>query len=190
MLLMSSLIPFWSESICSMMPLCKICSEMCFMDENVVSLGKYFMWQLKKNAKSYIFIQQIFWGLQALDTASQIMLINCSEEWGYVRVFATEVWVIGTSKDYCCKRKVDLSLFIFNLSQIKELSTVLYVERCKSLYFLKPFLWYAPQLSMASTLCFLILSLLRAKCGGDCRSWHSFFPAWVPSRLLGVGAAL
>ena len=145
--------------------------------------------QLKKNAKSYIFIQQVFWGLQAPDTVSQIMLRNCSEEWGYVRVFATEVQVIRTSKDYCCKRKVDLSLFIFNLSQIKELSTMLYVESCKSLSFLKPFLWYAAQLSMASTQ-ETILSLLRAKCGGDCRSWHSFFPAWVPSRLLGFGAAL
>ena len=50
--------------------------------------------------------------------------------------------------------------------QINEFSVCLCMERYKSLGSLKSFLWYAPQLSGASILCFLILSFLRVHCLG------------------------
>ena len=40
------------------------------------------------------------------------------------------------------------------------------MRRCKSLGSLKSFLWCVPQLSRASILCFLILTLLRVHCWG------------------------
>ena len=43
--------------------------------------------------------------------------------------------------------------------------------RCKSLGSLKSFLWYASQLSGASILCFLTLSLLRVHRRGACSCW-------------------
>ena len=46
-------------------------------------------------------------------------------------------------------------------SPLKEFSTFLWMGRCKSLGSLKSLLWYAPQLSVAWILCFLILSLFR-----------------------------
>ena len=72
-------------------------------------------WRKKKKAqpKSWelCFTWWTFWGLQAWDTASQIMLRDCSEkaggrggrggEPGYVGVFATKDQVAGTSKDCC-----------------------------------------------------------------------------------------
>ena len=62
--------------------------------------------------------------------------------------------------------------------------------KMQSLGSLKSFLRYSPQLSGASILCFLILSLLRVHHWGmgGCSSWlldcgHSWFPSWVPSGL-------
>ena len=48
------------------------------------------------------------------------------------------------------------------LSGVKEFSAFVCMGRCKSLGSLKSFLCYAPQLSGASILCFLILSSFRA----------------------------
>ena len=152
--------------------------------------------QLKKmhNLKfeSYIFIQQIFWGLQAQDTVSQIRLRNCPKEArggaGYRGVFAT-------NKRPGSRNIKRLLLIKENqISPIEEFSTFLCMGRCKSLGSLKSFLWYAPQLSRASILCFLIPSLLRVHCWGGCRSWlldggHSLFPSWVPL-WLAIGAAV
>ena len=71
-------------------------------------------------------------------------------------------WSDGTG---CIKR---LSLIRENqICQIKEFSTFLCIGRCKSLGSLRSFLWYAPQVSGASLLCFHILSVLRA----HCRKW-------------------
>ena len=55
-----------------------------------------------------------------------------------------------------------------HISQVKEFSAFLCMGRCKSLGSLKSFLWYAPQLSGASILCFHTLSFLRAH---RCREW-------------------
>ena len=46
------------------------------------------------------------------------------------------------------------------ISQVKEFSAFLGMGRCKSRGFLKSFLWYAPQLSGVSILCFHILTFL------------------------------
>ena len=59
-------------------------------------------------------------------------------------------------------------------SQVKEFSAFLCMGRCKSLDSLKSFLWYAPQLSGASILCFLILSLLRVHHWG----WLQWLMVW------------
>ena len=48
---------------------------------------------------------------------------------------------------------------------MKEFSAFLYLGRRKNLGSLKSFLWYAPQLSGASVLCFNILTFLRAHQG-------------------------
>ena len=56
-------------------------------------------------------------------------------------------------------------------SQFQEFSTFLCMGRCKSLGSLTSFLWYAAQLSEASILFFLILSLLRVHCRVGCSSW-------------------
>ena len=78
----------------------------------------------------------------------------------------------------------------FYLGQNEEFSAFLCMGRCKSLGSLKSFLWYAPQLSGASILCFHFLSFLRA----HHREWlqscqlldgrYSFQP-WVSSGLTG-----
>ena len=61
------------------------------------------------------------------------------------------------------------------ISQVKELSTFLYMRKCKSLGSLKSFLWHALQASRASILCFLILSLFTPSRVGECCRWWIFF---------------
>ena len=62
--------------------------------------------------------------------------------------------------------------------------------RCKSLGSLRSFLWYAPQLSGASVLCFYLLPFLRAHCrewlqSGGCNlmpaRWQVFFVSFLSS---------
>ena len=95
---------------------------------------------------------------QARDTASHIMLRNCSEEAsGGARI----------DRSICNKRPGSWNIERLlltkenQISQVKEFSAFLCMGRCKSLGSLKSFLWYAPQLSGDSILCFPILSLLR-----------------------------
>ena len=59
------------------------------------------------------------------------------------------------------------------ISQVKEFSGFLCLHRYRSLGSLKSFLWYTPQLSGASILCFLILTFLRVHSWwvGGCRGW-------------------
>ena len=73
--------------------------------------------------------------------------------------------------------------------QMKEFSAFLCIGRCKSLGSLNSFLWYAPQLSGARILCFLILSSLRAHCLGSCNvmAWwlqHPLFTDMAGSILV------
>ena len=69
------------------------------------------------------------------------------------------------------------------LSQVKEFSAFLCMERHKSLGSLKAFFWNAPQLSRASISCFLILSFLGCTVGGGCSSW--FLDGAGPALILG-----
>ena len=66
------------------------------------------------------------------------------------------------------------------ISQVKEFSAFLCMRRCKSLGSLKSFLCYAPQLSGASILCFLILSFLKLHRWGGCSLTMARWPAGIP----------
>ena len=57
------------------------------------------------------------------------------------------------------------------ISQAKEFSIFLCVERFKSMGSLKSFLWYAPETCQASVLCFYILSFFRAHFRGWLQFW-------------------
>ena len=112
----------------------------------------------------------------AQETAFQIALRNCSEEvrgeLGYIGVFQQRASSPERQKD--------------RISQVKEFSAFLCKGRCKSRGSLKSFLWYAPQLSGASILCFHILSFLRAHRWEwllMAARWQVFFPSWVSSEL-------
>ena len=77
---------------------------------------------------------------------------------------------VGASRDtdFCNKGQVVWPSRVLSgikenqTSQVKEFSAFLCMGRCKSLGLLKSFLWYAPQLSGTSILCFYIPVFLRA----------------------------
>ena len=66
--------------------------------------------------------------------------------------------------------------------------------RWKSLSSLKSFLWYTPQLSRASILCFHILYSLgltiRSSSSPMAARWHILLPSWVPSGLASPPLAI
>ena len=115
---------------------------------------------MKKNTqpKSWelCFIQGTFLGLWAWEAASQLTLrklLRGGEE--RARIYRSFARRAGS-------RNKTLPLIKENkISQVKKFSTFLCMGRCKSPSSLKLFLWYAPQLSGTSILCFLILSLLK-----------------------------
>ena len=120
------------------------------------------------------------------DNSERLLQRGGGGELGYIGVFAT--------KPGGCNMKRWLFLKENQISQGKEFSAFLCMGICKSLGSLKSLLWYAPQLSGASILCFLILSLRKVHRRGHCSSWlldgrHSLFASWVPSGLT-VGAAV
>lgn len=88
---------------------------------------------------------------------------------------------------FCNKKQIEVQKIAVNLrkqiSQVKESCALLYMRQCKSQDSLKSSLWYAPQLSGASLLCPLILSLHRTR-GED--GWRSHWRGW----LLGGGNPL
>ena len=69
------------------------------------------------------------------------------------------------------------------ISQVKEFSAFLCMERCKSLCSLKSFLWYVLQLTGAIILCFhSILSSLRAHqltIQSSCNCWWLWHPLFT-----------
>ena len=106
---------------------------------------------------------------------------------GYMGVFATKTSSQNTQRLLWIKEN--------QISQVKEFSTLLCTGRCKSLDSLKSFLWCAPYLCRANTLCFLILSFLRVYRWGlttvsdDLMAGNIMFLSRVPSGLT-IRAAL
>ena len=105
------------------------------------------------------------------DAVSQIALRDSSqvlcEESRYTRDFATKTRQ---------SEHQNITIRENQTSQVKELSAFLHMGRCESLVSLKSFLLYAPHLSGACVLSFLIRSLPIMHCGGDCRGF------WLDSR--------
>ena len=108
-----------------------------------VDLKKYSQpesWELYFNWWAFV-------GLQVQETASQVTLRE--QLWGsegsiqVIYKFCNKGQVTWTSKEYCFLKKTQIS-------QVKEISTFLCMERYKGLGWLRSFLWQAPHLSWAS----------------------------------------
>ena len=143
---------------------------------NVVSTEKK---KKKHNLKveSYVLFSGQNWGHQPWDTTSQITLRDCSgearEEPGYTGLSAPKTRLLEHQKIMLIEEN--------QTSHVKEFSAFLCMGRCKSLGLLKSFLWYAPQLSGDSILCFLILSSLRVhcRCGCNVMAWRLQHPLFT-----------
>lgn len=87
------------------------------------------------------------------ETAFPIALKNCSKDLmgvsGYIGDFQQRAGSWNIKKLLLIKES--------QISQVKEFIAFLYMGICKTVSSLKPFLWYGPQLSEVSILCFHIL---------------------------------
>ena len=104
---------------------------------------------------------------------------------GYIGVLQQRVDSLNVRRLLLIKEK--------QISQGKEFSALLWMGGCKSLGSPKSFLWYAPQLSGASILCFHILS--QGSPYGVTAVWWLLdgrysLPSWVPSGLTSSPSAV
>ena len=99
------------------------------------------------------FIQWEFVGPQTRDAASHVTLRDCFKEAKGTGVLQQKAESLNIKRLLLIKED--------QICQAKKFSTFLYMGRCRSLGSLKSFLWYAPQLSEVSILCFHIVSILR-----------------------------
>ena len=124
----------------------------------------------------FCFIQHTFLGCQVREAASQVSLRKLLEvggEPGYLGV----LWLLNVKRLLLMKEN--------QIAQVKEFIAFLCMRRCKSLGSLKSVLWYPPQLSGASILCFHVLSFLKLHLWGWLQlvGRYSLSPSWVPSGL-------
>ena len=136
-------------------------------------------WRKKTQPKSWEFCLTRW---LSVDFKPRVALKGCSkevrEQSGFIGVLQQRTGSLNIKRLLLIKEN--------QTSQVKEFSAFLYMGRCKSLGSLKSLLGYAPQLSGAKALCFLILNFFQVRLVRWLQEltarWQVFFSSLNPFR--------